>query len=143
MESDCVKSWPKNERPRERLLAEGAEKVSEADLLAVILRVGRGSFKKGVHGQNVSDFARSLVARFGSLRGLDRARVQDLLKVPGLGPAKVAQLKAAISVQKQIMKRVAAGREEIAREKANAERMSRESNAEMEALILGSKRIGT
>ncbi len=47
-----------------------------------------------------------------------------------------------LSVQKQIMKRVAAGREEIAREKANAERLSREINAEIEALILGVKRIG-
>ena len=102
MSSDCIKSWPKNERPRERLLAEGAEKVSDADLLAVILRVGRGSFTKGDQGQNVSDFARSLVAQFGSLRGIDRARVQDLLKVPGLGPAKVAQLKAAIEIGKRI-----------------------------------------
>jgi len=102
MSSDCIKSWPKKERPRERLLAEGAEKVSDADLLAIILRVGRGSFKKGDQGQNVSDFARSLVAQFGSLRGLDRARVQDLQKVPGLGPAKVAQLKAAIEIGKRI-----------------------------------------
>lgn len=102
MNSDCVKSWPKNERPRERLLTEGAEKVSDADLLAIILRVGMGTFKKGVQGQNVSAFARSLIARFGSLRALDRARVQDLLKVPGLGPAKVAQLKAAIEIGKLV-----------------------------------------
>lgn len=40
--SDRVKSWPKNERPRERLLAEGAENISDADLLAVILRVVAG-----------------------------------------------------------------------------------------------------
>ena len=80
MNSDCVKNWPKNERPRERLLAEGAEKVSDADLLAIVLRVGKGTFKKGVQGQNVSAFARSLIAQFGSLRALDRARIQDLLK---------------------------------------------------------------
>jgi len=47
-----------------------------------------------------------------------------------------------LSVQKQIMERVAAGREEIAREKANAERLSRDINAEIEALILGTKRVG-
>lgn len=47
-----------------------------------------------------------------------------------------------LPVQKQIMERVAAGREEIAREKANAERLSREINAEIEVLILGTKRIG-
>ena len=45
-------------------------------------------------------------------------------------------------VQRQIRERVASGREEIAREKANAERLSREINAEIEALILGTKRIG-
>ncbi|HOF62346.1 MAG TPA: DNA repair protein RadC [Candidatus Latescibacteria bacterium] len=102
MDSDRVKNWPKNERPRERLLAEGAEKVSDADLLAIVLRVGKGTFKKGVQGQNVSAFARSLIAQFGSLRALDRARIQDLLKVPGLGPAKVAQLKAAIEIGKRV-----------------------------------------
>jgi len=47
-----------------------------------------------------------------------------------------------IPIQKQIMERVATGREEIAREKANAERLSREINAEIEALILGAKRVG-
>ena len=102
MNSDRVKSWPKNERPRERLLAEGAENISDADLLAVILRVGKGSFEKGEAGQNVSDFARMVLAEFGSLRGLDRARVHELLKVPGLGPAKVAQIKAAIELGKRV-----------------------------------------
>lgn len=48
MESDRIKSWPVKDRPREKLLAEGAEKQTDADLLAVILRVGRGTFKKGV-----------------------------------------------------------------------------------------------
>lgn len=102
MNSDRVKSWPKNERPRERLLAEGAENISDADLLAIILRVGKGSFEKGAAGQNVSDFARMLLAEFGSLRGLDRARVHELLNVSGLGPAKVAQIKAAIELGKRV-----------------------------------------
>ena len=47
--SKGVVSWPKGERPRERLLAEGAEKLTEAELLAIILRVGRGY----VHGGKV------------------------------------------------------------------------------------------
>ena len=70
MKSDRIKNWPKEERPRERLLAEGADKLTEAELLAIILRVG------------------------------DRALVQDLLRVPGLGPAKVAQIKAAFRLGK-------------------------------------------
>jgi DNA repair protein RadC len=102
LESDRIKNWPKSERPRERVLAGGAEQASDADLLAVILRVGCGTFQKGVRGQNVADFARSLIAQFGSLRGLDRARVEDLLKVSGLGPAKIAQLKAAFELGKRI-----------------------------------------
>ncbi|MFZ4394115.1 MAG: RadC family protein [Kiritimatiellia bacterium] len=102
MKSDCIKNWPVEERPRERLLTEGAEKLTPAELLAIILRVGQGTFKKGMSGQNASDFARTLLADFHDLRGLDRAHVQDLLKVPGLGPAKVAQIKAAFELGKRL-----------------------------------------
>ena len=71
-------------------------------MLAIILRVGQGTFKEGVLGQNASDFARTLLKDFHGLRGLDRAHVQDLLKVPGLGPAKVAQIKAAFELGKKV-----------------------------------------
>lgn len=99
MESDRIKSWPVNERPREKLLAEGPEKRTAADLLAIILRVGRGTFKKGVPGQNAQAFARTLLRQFGDLHGLDRATIAELLKVSGLSKAKVAQIKAAEEVQ--------------------------------------------
>jgi len=78
------------------------EKLTEAELLAIILRVGQGTFKAGVRGRNATDFARSLLKDFNGLRGLDRAHVQDLLKVPGLGPAKVAQIKAAFELGKKV-----------------------------------------
>lgn len=97
-----IVAWPKTERPRERLLAKGAEELTEAELLAIILRVGQGTFRTGVRGQNAADFARSLLRDFNGLRGLDRAHVQDLLKVPGLGPAKVAQIKAAFELGKKV-----------------------------------------
>ena len=103
MKSDRIKNWPKEERPRERLIAEGrADKLTEAELLAIILRVGQGTFKEGVRGQNASDFARTLLSEYGGLAGLDRAHVQDLLKAPGLGPAKVAQIKAAFRLGKLV-----------------------------------------
>jgi len=102
MKSDRIKNWPKQERPRERLLAEGADKLTEAELLAIILRVGQGTFKEGMPGQNASDFARTLLKDFHGLRGLDRARIHDLLDVPGLGPAKVAQIKAAFELGKRV-----------------------------------------
>ena len=102
MKSDRIKSWPKEERPRERLLAEGADHLTEAELLAIILRVGQGTFKAGMPGRNASDFARTLLKDFRGLRGLDRAQVHDLLKVSGLGPAKVAQIKAAFELGKRL-----------------------------------------
>ena len=74
MKSDRLKNWPKEEWPRERLRAEGAEKLTDAELLAIILRVGQGTFKEGVPGQNASDFARSLLKDFHGLRGLDRTQ---------------------------------------------------------------------
>ncbi len=51
MKSDRIKNWPKEERPRERLPAEGADKLTEAELLAIILRLGQGTFKQGMLGQ--------------------------------------------------------------------------------------------
>jgi len=101
MQSDRIKSWPANERPREKLLAHGAESLSPADLLAVVLRVGQGTFKKGVPGQNANAFAKQLLNQFGGIEGLDRAHVEDLSAVHGLGPAKVAQIKAAIELGKR------------------------------------------
>jgi DNA repair protein RadC len=102
MKSDKIKNWPVKERPRERLIAEGAERLTDAELLAIILRVGRGTFTEGVLGQNATDFAKELLTEFKGLRGLDRAHTEDLRKVPGLGTAKVSQIKAAIELGKRI-----------------------------------------
>jgi DNA repair protein RadC len=102
MKSDKIKNWPVKERPRERLIAEGAERLTDAELLAIILRIGRGTFKKGILGQNVTDFAKELLKEFKGLRGLDRAHIEDLLKVPGLKNAKVSQIKAAFELGKRV-----------------------------------------
>ena len=102
MISERIKTWPTKERPRERLLAEGPERLTDAELLAIILRVGLGTFKKGVPGKNVYESALSLLRDFRGLRGLHRARMHDLLKFPGLGPAKVAQIKAAFELGKRV-----------------------------------------
>jgi DNA repair protein RadC len=100
--SKGIVSWPKNERPRERLLAEGPERMTDADLLAVILRIGSGTFREGVRGTSAYEAAIAILRDFRGLRGLDRAHVQDLLKKPGLGPAKVAQIKAAFELGKRL-----------------------------------------
>ncbi|MEW6440020.1 MAG: DNA repair protein RadC [bacterium] len=102
MKSSRIKNWPKEERPRERLLAEGPDKLTDSELLAIVLRIGLGTFRAGTPGQNASDVARLLLKDFRGLRGLHRAHIQDLLKVPGLGPAKVAQIKAAFELGKRL-----------------------------------------
>ena len=83
--------------------------MTDADLLAIILRTGRGTFQKGVPGQNAQAFARELLSEFKGPRGLDRAHIEDLLNVPGLSDAKVAQIKAAFELGKRVQtKRLAA-----------------------------------
>ena len=70
VQSDRIKSWPAEERPREKLIAHGAENLSSAELVAIVLRVGQGSFQKGVPGQNATSFARHLLNQFGGIEGL-------------------------------------------------------------------------
>jgi DNA repair protein RadC len=104
--AEPIKSWPVKERPREWLLANGPARLSDAELLAVILRVGSGSFKGGVSGKSAYDLALSLLKEFRGLGGIDRAHSEELLKAPGLGTAKVAQIKATF----ELGKRLCAGR---------------------------------
>jgi DNA repair protein RadC len=91
-----VKDWPVQERPRERLLRHGAENLSDAQLLAILLRTGSG-------GEGVLALAVSLLDRFGTLRDLAGAPLSDLRRVKGLGTAKIAQLKAAFELGKRFM----------------------------------------
>lgn len=78
---------PKAERPRERLLAHGAQVLTSAELLAIILRTGP-------RGSDAIELGRNLISRFKGLRGLLSADAQALLSVPGLGPAKTCELLA-------------------------------------------------
>lgn len=89
-----IKEWPADERPREKLLARGAETLSDAELLAIFLRTG-------TKGRTAVDLARDLLARFGSLRALlaaDRARI---CASPGLGDAKYCQLQTALEMARR------------------------------------------
>ena len=91
-----VKDWPKDERPRERLLKYGAESLSDAQLLAIILRTGGG-------GKGVMALAMELLDRFKELKEIDCASTADLSSVKGLGTAKIAQMKAAFALGKRLM----------------------------------------
>jgi len=92
--SKGIKSWPKSERPREILLEKGPEFVSDAGLVAILLRTG-------VKGKDAVALSRELLHHFGGLRGILNANKKDLEKVKGLGTAKIAQLLAAIEIAKR------------------------------------------
>ena len=90
-----IKDWPASERPREKLLHLGPEGLSDGELLAVLLRIGKS-------GQTAEDLGRKLLSQFSGISGIDRAHIEDLLTVPGMGIAKTAQLKAAIEIGKRV-----------------------------------------
>jgi len=89
-----ITDWPEAERPREKLLARGPGALSDAELLAIFLRTG-------VPGRTAVDLARDLLRRFGGLRGLLAAERASLCAAPGLGPAKYAQLQAAVEMARR------------------------------------------
>ena len=95
--SYTIKEWPEEDRPREKLLAKGAPALSETELLAIILRNGDAA-----SGHSAIDHARLLLNQFGGLKGIDEAAITELCSIKGIGPAKVAQLKACLEIGKRI-----------------------------------------
>jgi DNA repair protein RadC len=91
----AISDWPPCERPRERLLAQGARSLSDAELIAVLLRTG-------VRGKSAVDLAREMIERFKGVKGL-LAPGADLKTVKGLGNAKRAQLEAAVELARRSM----------------------------------------
>jgi DNA repair protein RadC len=94
-ESFTVRDLPVNERPRERLLKLGSEALSAQEILAVIL--GRG-----IKGESVMMTSQKLLSRFGSLKGIAHASVEELTQTKGIGPAKAAQIKAALEFSRRL-----------------------------------------
>jgi len=92
-----IKYWPKSERPRELLLEKGPEFVSDAGLVAILIRIG-------IKGKDAVSLGRELINHFGGLGGLLNAKRKDLEKIYGLGPAKTAQLLAAAEIAKRQLK---------------------------------------
>ena len=90
-----IKDWPQGEGPREKLLLKGAGHLSDAELLAVILR-------NGLAGQNAVDLARNMIHQFGGLRSLLSEPKRQVCKLAGVGPVKYAQLQAAAEISKRI-----------------------------------------
>ena len=89
-----IADWPQTERPRERLLEQGAGTLSDAELLAILLRTGS-------RGRSALDLARGLISDFNGLRGLLDSSLEEVCRCPGLGPAKFAQIHAALELARR------------------------------------------
>lgn len=91
-----IKNWPPEERPREKLIKSGPEYLSNGELLAIILRIGK---KKG----SAVELARELLGRFNGLGGLINLSMAELCSIGGIGPAKAAQIKAALELGRRVL----------------------------------------
>lgn len=92
----AISDWPASERPREKLVQQGVTALSDAELLAIFLRVG-------VTGKTAVDLARELLSRFGSLNGIFAASLQDITQVNGMGASKYAQLQAIFEMSRRAL----------------------------------------
>lgn len=90
-----IKDFEVSQRPRERLESQGAGALSHAELLAILLQVG-------IQGVNAVQVGQRILDKFGGLAGLHRATFVELCAVDGIGPAKAAQIQAAIELGRRI-----------------------------------------
>lgn len=93
----AIRHWPQGERPREKLLQQGAAALSDAELLAIFLRTG-------VAGQSAIDVARQLLSDFGGLSALLSADQNSFCAARGLGSAKYAQLQAVLELSTRYLR---------------------------------------
>jgi len=98
-----ISDWAPQDRPREKLLERGAQALTDAELLAIFLRVGtRG--KQGAQGRSALDLAQDLLNKFGDLRSLLSADRESFTKINGLGDAKFVQLQASMELTKRYLR---------------------------------------
>ncbi len=92
-----IREMPQDTRPREKLLARGADALTDSELLAILLRTGRV-------GANAVEVGAQLIASYKSLTGLSRCSLKELSKVAGIGPAKAMQLVATFKLGQRLAK---------------------------------------
>ncbi|MES2502042.1 MAG: DNA repair protein RadC [Pseudomonadota bacterium] len=92
----AIRDWPAAERPREKLVEQGAGALSDAELLAIFLRVG-------VVGKSAVDLARDLLTQFGSLNAIFSATESELSQVHGIGASKYVQLQAIFEMSRRAL----------------------------------------
>lgn len=99
----AIADWPQEKRPRERLIREGAQALSDAELLAIFLRTG-------VKGKDAVQLGTDMMHHFGSLQRLFSATLPEFSDVKGLGPAKFTQLQAVLELARRaILEEITAG----------------------------------
>src|SRR5947208_588091 len=93
-----IHDLPAHERPREMLVEKGADSLSEAHLIAILLRTG-------MKGKSAIDIASQLISKFGTLENLARASLDDL-QIKGVGRDKAVTLKAAFTLARKMAKQI-------------------------------------
>lgn len=91
-----INNWPAGERPRERLIQQGAAALSDAELLAIFLRTG-------VTGKSAVDLARDVLTQFGTLTNMFAASQIEFCKIHGMGQAKFVQLQAVLEMSRRAL----------------------------------------
>jgi len=91
-----IKTWPKEDRPREKLLRYGEQSLSNTELLAILIRTG-------IPNKGAFDISRELLQKFETLRSINAIEISELRKINGLSDAKICQIKAAIELGKRLM----------------------------------------
>jgi DNA repair protein RadC len=90
-----IKDWPAAERPREKLLARGAHALSDAELVAILIRVGSRK-------STALDLARKILVEEKNLRGIAGKTPQELMRLKGIGEAKAVELLAAFEIGRRV-----------------------------------------
>lgn len=106
--STGIKSWPEDDRPREKLLKKGARALSNSELLAILLRTG-------TNGTSAIDLARKILKKFSTFRNMAHTDSRDWKEFKGLGGAKIAQIQAALEIGRRFREDEASvGKQKIA-----------------------------
>jgi DNA repair protein RadC len=92
-----IKDWPEDERPREKLLSRGVDALSDAELLAILIRSGTGSY-------TAVDLGKSIIAKYRTLRTVSTLTAGELMRVDGIGQAKAVELLAAFEIGRRVQK---------------------------------------
>ena len=132
-----IKDMPDLERPRERLAAQGAEALSPAELIAILLRTG-------LRGRSAIEVAHELIRQHGDLNALARASLEDLQKIKGIGRDKAVTLQAAFTLARRMARELRQPRPQLDQPAAVAEYMREEFRGkeveEFHAVLLDTRR---